>query len=85
MDEKKGPYRKAHLIDELCEASEHLNELIERISNDPEYDEDYFRVDLGHIYAHLNRVWHTRNDPEYEIFENWDENSKFPKDLEPVG
>lgn len=31
------------------------------MADDPEYDEANFRVNLGHIYSHLNRAWNARN------------------------
>jgi predicted Zn-dependent protease len=72
------------LMYELDDAKEHLNNLIAEIQNDPEYDEARLRVDLGHVYSHLNRAWH-RRDKRDDISETeWIEASKFPSDLEPI-
>jgi hypothetical protein len=41
---------------ELDDAKEHLETLMREMTDDPEYDEANFPVDLGHIYSHLNRL-----------------------------
>jgi hypothetical protein len=75
----------AGLVTELDEAREHLEGLAEKLAKQGECDEEEFAVELGHIYAHLNRAWHSRNQ-DAEISEvQWSEFSEFPKDLKPVG
>jgi hypothetical protein len=32
-----------------------------KLGGAPEYDEEGFRVDMGHLIAHLNRAWARRN------------------------
>ena len=73
------------LVENLDEAREHLQELIEAMTKRGNYDESEFSVELGHIYAHLNRVWHSRNLTSEITSEQWPAFSQFPKDLQPVG
>ncbi|MCX7256823.1 MAG: DUF4375 domain-containing protein [Polaromonas sp.] len=47
-------------------------------------DEEFFRVDLGHIFSHLNRAWHSRNLIGELRANKWHEASKFPTDLDPT-
>ncbi|PRC92745.1 hypothetical protein [Solimicrobium silvestre] len=79
------PVQWAMFMYELEDAKEHLSNLISDINNDPEYDESALRVDLGHIYSHLNRAWYqhkteldTANQVEFE------KASQFPCDLKPT-
>ena len=70
---------------ELDEATEHLRALSERFVADGACDEEELRVELGHIYAHLNRAWH-RRDLDGEIpSDRWATFSQFPSDVIPVG
>lgn len=69
---------------ELHDAKEHLTNLITEIQNDPEYDEANLIIDLGHVYSHLNRAWHRRNESEDISEAEWIAASKFPNDLEPI-
>jgi len=71
------------LITELDEAGEHLQSLIDSLVRDGRMDDDDFAVQLGHVYAHLNRVWHSRNREEVDNEQL--PPSSFPTDLEPVG
>ena len=48
-------------VDELSEAHEHLGVLISKLGSASEYDEEWLRVDMGHLMAHLNRAWARRN------------------------
>lgn len=65
-------------------AAVHLGELIRGLSEDPDYSEGDLRVQLGHVYAHLNRAWFRRNVAEDFPETEWDTATKFPGDLEPV-
>ena len=73
---------------ELDDAAEALATLLREMKAE-DFGEPEFRVNLGHVYAHLNRAWHMRNattdaalDPSEEQREAW---TQFPTDLEPVG
>ena len=73
------------LLTELDEAREHLEALIKSMNEASSVEESVFAVDLGHIYAHLNRAWHSRNEPTEISEQQWAAFSAFPKDLNPVG
>jgi hypothetical protein len=56
------------------------------MASDGRIDDEAFAAQIGHAYAHLNRIWHRRNDPGDEISdENWEQFSRFPTDIDPVG
>jgi hypothetical protein len=50
-------------------------------------DEADFAVQLGHVFAHLNRAWHGRKDTALDgiTVEQHAERSRYPSDLPPVG
>ncbi len=73
------------LIDELAEAQEHLDKLIAQMRDEGSVDEEDFAVQLGHVYAHLNRAWHSRDLTSQITDDQWSSYSQFPTDLEPVG
>lgn len=90
IDPQRDPRAWAMLMYELEDAHEHLGNLI----RDMRADEIDFRIQLAHIYAHLNRAWNLREkddawhdaltttdplqDAEYEAAR------AFPTDLEPL-
>lgn len=80
-----NPVNYSSFVDELTEAQEHLQILISDVLNQPDYDESMLSVDLGHIFAHLNRAWNTRNAKDANSDPNWEVISSFPKDLKPIG
>ena len=86
MISKKDNYAEwALLMYELDDAKEHLETLMREMTDDPEYDEANFRVDLGHIYSHLNRAWNARNRLGAEwTQEQQEELSQFPTDIDPT-
>lgn len=83
IDKKLQPVEWAAFMCELEDAQEHLGNLIKDVEKDLGYGEPELRIDLGHVFAHLNRAWRRSardlNDAE------WDWASKFPDDLTPVG
>jgi hypothetical protein len=86
MINKKDNYVAwALLVENLSEAQEHLQKFTENMIKRDSYDESEFSAELGHIYAHLNRAWHSRNQTSEITSEQWPVFSQFPKDLEPVG
>ena len=79
-----APVGWAMLMYDLNDAKEDLETLMVAMQNDPEFDEEYFRVWLGHIYWHLNRAWHRRNVADKlgdEEDAGW---GQFPTDLAPL-
>lgn len=75
----------ALLLQGLEDSRDHLEGLVKELSENPDYGEPEFRVDLGHVYAHLNRAWNSRNTPAEMTDEQWEQFTEFPKDLEPIG
>jgi hypothetical protein len=70
---------------ELEDAREHLEDLVKRMLEAGTIDESIYSVDLGHVFAHLNRAWNTRDqEREYPESER-DRFTRYPTDLEPVG
>lgn len=85
ISQNNTPVAWAMFLDELDDASEHLAEMIDDLANDVDYDEENFRIALGHIYAHLNRAWNNRHTASDEYDSNtWFEARQFPDDLEPL-
>jgi len=72
------------LVQGLEDASEHLANLVRDLTTDSSYGEEEFRIDLGHVYAHLNRAWNSRNKTSELTDEEWDQCTQFPTDLDPV-
>lgn len=75
----------ALLLQGLEDAREHLDEMITQMTTEQEYGEPEFRIDLGHVFAHLNRAWHSRNQASEITDQQWADFSRFPTDLDPVG
>ena len=70
------------ILHQLTEAHTHLGQLISDIQTDSQFDEVDAMIQLGHIYAHLNRFWHGRTIPGGNIDAMYtDENSSFPDDV----
>jgi hypothetical protein len=88
VNPKTDPVQYSNFMFELTDASEHLEMLITDIQENPDYDESDLSIDLGHIFAHLNRAWNTRNRSDsnpVDIETERDTISQFPNDLTPVG
>ena len=84
INRQEHPIGWSFLLDELSDAQEHLQSLLRDANNNPEYGEPELRIDLGHVFAHLNRAWYRRNVPEDLQETEWDTASSFPTDIEPV-
>ncbi|RDS81779.1 hypothetical protein DWU99_15220 [Dyella psychrodurans] len=82
IDRNLQPVQWSEFMCELEDAKEHLANLIKEIEEDVTYDENNLRIDLGHVYAHLNRAWRRsmraldRGDRDFA--------SRFPDDLKPI-
>jgi hypothetical protein len=83
IDRKLQPVEWAALLYELGDALAHLGSLIKDIEARPGYSDGDLRVDLGHVYAHLNRAWWQSSKPLSE--DDWELASRFPDDLAPAG
>ncbi|WP_047816152.1 hypothetical protein [Rhodopirellula islandica] len=76
------PVRWDMLMAQITEAHMHLGQLITEIEDNSAIDEIDTMIQLGHIYAHLNRFWHGRNVASGDIDALYtDENSDFPNDV----
>ena len=82
---KENPVEWALLSYELDEVIEHLQEISNSITPESEIDETEFKVYIGHVYAHINRIWNQRNHTGDITDQQFEEFSKFPNDIEPVG
>lgn len=51
---------RAVILSNLKEAQEQLDEMIELLNSEPDYDEGCFKADLTHAYHHLNMAWNAR-------------------------
>ena len=80
-----NPVAWALLVDELGDAREHLESLVAEMIKTGDACEIDFQIRLGHIYSHLNRAWHARNDPRSEVsFADFETRSRFPTDITPT-
>lgn len=80
------PVAWALLLYEIDEVREHLESLAKQMSEAGRIDEEELEVQIGHVYAHLNRIWHRRDNGSGELTrEQWEAFSRFPDDIEPVG
>jgi hypothetical protein len=84
ISKKDNSVEWAAFMYELEDAKEHLERLISNLESDPEYDDPNLRIDLGHVYSHLNRAWHRRNLKGDLNEEEWRKASQFPTDCDPV-
>ena len=84
INRNDNPVGWAMFLSELEDAHEHLGDLIKEMTADLEYGEPELRIDLGHVYAHLNRAWRRRLVAEDLTEAEWEDARAFPNDLEPV-
>jgi len=82
---KDHPVEWALLAYELDDAIEHLQALSKDFIPNGDIDETDFEVKLGHVYAHLNRAWNSRNRIGESDQEQLELESRFPTDLYPYG
>ncbi|MBO9663469.1 hypothetical protein [Dokdonella sp.] len=85
INREHNPAEWVLFLYELKDAHEHLGSLLNSLSEHADYTEEEFRIDLGHVYAHLNRAWYRRNAKGDILDAEWDTASQFPGDIEPIG
>jgi hypothetical protein len=87
LNYRDHPVAWAMLMYELDDASEHLESLINQMQVAGAIDEEDFAVQLGHVFAHLNRAWNGRDDETLadQTQEEHELRSRFPPDLHPGG
>ena len=84
INREEHPVGWSLLLYDLSDAQEHIGTLLKEMAENPEYSEVELRIELGHVFAHLNRAWYRRNVPDDFPEADWDKASSFPTDLEPV-
>ena len=85
INAKDNPYAWTTFLTDLAEAQVYLSNLIDRLVEDGEIDDDDLSIQLGQVYAQLNRAWHSRNQEQSILEEQWKSFSRFPTDIDPVG
>ena len=77
---------KRHILFHLKEAREAIEQLASDLESAADYGFDEYRVNMQHVYHHLNTAWNGRNADEarasasaQEDFDAW---RQFPKDME---
>jgi hypothetical protein len=84
INSKEDPVVFGLWLYELEDAKEHLEQLIKELTTDSEFGEAELAISLGHVYAHLNRAWNSRNTESELTEEQWNSFREFPKDLKPL-
>lgn len=85
INSKLNPVEWSSLLYELEDAKNHLESLVNKMVDVGEIDEVDYEIQVGHVFAHLNRSWNTRSkigeytEKERELY------TSFPKDIEPCG
>ncbi len=64
------------ILSHLKEAKEELDNTIEEIENNKDYDYVEFVVAMSHLYHHLNTAWDSRDATSQEADECSEENFK---------
>ena len=78
--------QKDYILFHLNEAKEALDEIINDLKSNSEYDTPEFEVDIQHLYHHINTAWNSKFASNKEIeecsgedFNKWRD---FPTDIE---
>jgi hypothetical protein len=85
INDKENPVEWALLMYDLSDVQEHVKSLLDQMVEDGQCSEEDFAVQVGHLYAHLNRVWNSRrhigeiDDAHFLAY------SQFPTDIDHVG
>ena len=82
---KQHPVEWAGLIYELDDLKEHLESLIDQMNNEGEISIEEYQIQIGHLYAHLNRAWNSRDATAEAVEKNFETFTKFPNDIETCG
>jgi hypothetical protein len=77
---------KTHILFHLNDARKAIEQLTSNLESKADYGIDEYRVDMQHVYHHLNTAWNGRDADEARTrasaqkdFNIW---RQFPKDLE---
>jgi len=85
INQDENPQQWFSLLYELEDCAEHLSELIAQMSKDKNIDKIDFKIQMAHVYAHLNRGWNSRNQTHDYTDKERCKLTSMPDDLEPVG
>lgn len=77
---------KMWILFDLQDAHEDLTRIIADLKDDPDCDETEYRIDMAHLYHHINSAWNARHATVDEIgaegkYKKW---GQFPQDIEPL-
>ena len=84
INQTSNPVEWALLMYELDDTKEHLSNLIDQLNSTKHFDETDFKIQISHVYGHLNRIYHRRNHIGDIDDKEWMQYSKFPADIEPI-
>jgi hypothetical protein len=72
---------KEAILSHLTEAAQQLLTAIESLKTDSAYEVEQYRVEMSHVYHHLNTAWNGRNgtEDEFRNAEKFDEWGKLPE------
>ena len=84
INRHEHPVGWAQLMSELEDAHEHLGRLIAEMTENTDYGDPNLAVDLGHVFAHLNRAWYCRTKPDNLSDAEWESAREYPSDLRPI-
>ncbi|WP_321279154.1 hypothetical protein [Marinifilum fragile] len=77
---------KEYILYNLKEALEQLSNTIHELETDKDYEYGNFRVDMEHLYHHVNTAWNAQNSSDQESREcsesNYNTWRQFPKDMD---
>lgn len=77
---------KEYILYNLKEALEQLSNTIRELETDKDYEYGDFRVDMEHLYHHVNTAWNAQNSSNQESREcsesNYNVWRQFPKDMD---
>jgi hypothetical protein len=69
---------KDFILFHLTEAANAIRNTIDKIKSDPEYEYGSYRVDIEHIYHHVNSAWNAKDATDaavkkcsQEDFDRW--------------
>jgi hypothetical protein len=79
---------REYILWHLRKAIDAITTVIQEIESDPEHGEEELRIDVAHIYHHINTAWNARDASKERIEEcsqkDFDEWREFPDDIDPV-
>ncbi len=81
---QNNPVNWSLLLYELSGAHEAPGNLFNEMNDDGKIDEVEFRIQLSHIYRHLNTAWNSRNRDSVATDAEHASEALFPNDLNPL-